>query len=321
MSSQTPRRRLRRHRRRRVRRRGSAAGPPARLPPAASAGRAFHPAACPPAAIQSGGYPQYGGPPGPVRGHRGGRMGRGILIGVFAGVLAVVLGITAARRDQVRSAPAEVGLPGAALRPAAEAHRRKGSPGAPPPAPALHNFKPFTSPAGYELEFNPNLWTITDQNDSDVALELSINGISAVVQIRSEPFSGDTSADAAAVDARQNALGKDVLGLAADTKPADQILEPAVGYQSGEGAAFSGVADTPQGPGSPVAVVITAAHDDHLLDLLHPDRRPGEQEGGVLPHGLVDEHVPVPLGGERVIQTRTARIPFEGGGSCRTATC
>jgi hypothetical protein len=218
----------------------------------------------PPGGYVSGGYPQYGGAPGPVRGHRGSRMGRGILIGVFAGVLAVVLAITALVVTQSAPPPPKSDCPVPPCGPPPKP-TPKGSPGSPPLAPALHNFTPFTSPAGYELEFNPNLWTITDRNASDVALELSINGISAVVQIRSEPFSGDANADAAAVSARVDALGKDVLGLARDKKASDQILEPAVGYRSGEGFSFSGVADTPQGPGSPVSVVITAAHDDNLL--------------------------------------------------------
>src|SRR5262249_13404458 len=117
---------------------------------------------------------------------------------------------------------------------------------------------------GYLLEFNPNLWTVTDQNDSDVSLELNINGITAVVEIRSHPIAAGDD-DAAAVDDSVGRLARDVLGLARDKKPADQVLEPAVGYRSGAGFAFSGAADTPQGPGSPVTVVVTAAHDDSLL--------------------------------------------------------
>ena len=222
------------------------------------------PGSVPPGGSQSGGYPMYGAQPGPVRGHRGGRMGRGILIGVFAGILAVVLVITGIVVTQSAPPPPKSDCPVPPCGPPPKP-TPKGSPGSPPLVPALHNFTPFESRAGYQLEFNPNLWSITDQNDNDVALELSINGISAVVQIRSVRFSGDANADASAVSERVDALGKDVLGLARDRKNADQILEPAVGYRSGAGFAFSGVADTPQGPGSPVAVVITAAHDDQIL--------------------------------------------------------
>jgi hypothetical protein len=140
----------------------------------------------------------------------------------------------------------------------------KGSPTGPPLAPALVAGTLFTSPAGYQLEFNPNVWTVTDHDANDVSLELNVNGINAVVQIRSHPISAGSD-DAAAVTDESDALGKNVLGLARDKKAADQILEPAVGYRSGAGFAFSGVADTPQGPGNPVAVVVTAAHDDKLL--------------------------------------------------------
>jgi hypothetical protein len=201
-------------------------------------------------------------PPGPVRGHRGGRLGRGILIGVFAGVLAVVLGITAVLVTQSAPPPPKSDCPVPPCGPPPKpTPGGSPSPGSPPLAPALVAGTPFRSPAGYQLEFDPNLWKITDQNDSDVALELSINGITAIVQIRSQP-AGPSDADA--VSARADDVGTDVLGLARDKKPADQVLEPTVGYRSGAGSAFSGVADTPQGPGSPVAVVVTAAHDDQL---------------------------------------------------------
>jgi hypothetical protein len=190
-------------------------------------------------------------------------MGRGILIGVFAGVLAVVLLITGIVVTQSAPPPPKSDCPVPPCGPPPKP-TPKGSP-IPPLSPALPHFTPFQSPAGYELEFNPNLWSVANQNASDVALELNINGISAVVILRSEPVPSGSTVDEDAVSTEENRLGKDVLGLARDKKPADQVLEPAVGYRSGRGFAFSGVADTPQGPGSPVAVVITAAHDDKLL--------------------------------------------------------
>src|SRR5207247_8544049 len=100
------------------------------------------------------------------------------------------------------------------------------APGGPPLVPPLVAGTHFTGAAGYQLECDPNLWTITDQNDSDVSLELSLNGIAAEVQIRSQAAG---SSDDDAVSARADALGADVLGLAKDNKPADQVLEPSVG--------------------------------------------------------------------------------------------
>jgi hypothetical protein len=235
---------------------GPPGGPPAGGPP---------PGGIPPGGYQppAGGYPQYAPQPGPVRGHRGGRLGRGILIGVFAGVLVVVLGITAILVTSSAPPPPKSDCPVPPCGPPPKP-TPKGSPTGPPLAPALVAGTLFTSPAGYQVEFNPNVWTVTDHDANDVSLELNVNGINAVVQIRSHPISAGSD-DAAAVTDESDALGKNVLGLARDKKAADQILEPAVGYRSGAGFAFSGVADTPQGPGNPVAVVVTAAHDDKLL--------------------------------------------------------
>jgi hypothetical protein len=181
---------------------------------------------------------------------------------VFAGVLVVVLAITALVVTRSAPPPPKSDCPVPPCGPPPKP--TKGPPTGPPLAPALVAGTLFKSPAGYLLEFDDSRWSITDQNASDVSLELNFNGITAVVEIRSTPVSGSAE-DAAAVDDRTKALGKDVLGLAKDKKKADQVLDPAVGYRSGAGFAFSGVADTPQGPGNPVSVVITAAHDDKLL--------------------------------------------------------
>jgi len=210
-----------------------------------------------------GGFQPYGYGAAPVRGHRGSRLGRGILIGVFAGILAVVLGITAILVTQSAPPPPKSDCPVPPCGPPPKP-TPKGSPSGPPLAPALVAGTQFKSPAGYLLEFDPNRWSITKQNDSDVSLELDFNGITAVVEIHSSPVPTQAD-DAGAVSDRADALATDVLGLAKDKKHEDQVLQPAVGYRSGKGFAFSGVADTPQGPGNPVAVVVTAAHDDQLL--------------------------------------------------------
>src|SRR5262249_33558680 len=169
--------------------------PPGGMPP----GGGFPPDAVPPGSVppggyQPGGYPMYSAQPGPVRGHRGSRMGRGILIGVFAGILAggpvITGGVVTPSAPPPPHPDWPVPPPGPPAQPTP-----KGSPGSPPLSPALHNFQPFQSRAGYELEFNPALWTITDQNDTDVSLELSINGISAVVQLRAQRFDGQPNAD------------------------------------------------------------------------------------------------------------------------------
>ena len=47
-----------------------------------------------------------------------------------------------------------------------------------------------------------------------------------------------------------------------DTDPAHKIFGQSVGYRDGVGGAYTGAADTPQGPGQPFAAVIMAAGDD-----------------------------------------------------------
>jgi hypothetical protein len=180
-------------------------------------------------------------------------MRRGILIGVFAAVLALVLGITAILVTS--SAPAA---------PKSDCPKPPcGQPPEPPTgplAPALVAGTLFKSPGGgYQLEFDPQLWAVTDRTRSDVEFQVQSTQVTVIVQIRSQPAAQATPEQA--LSARLDALGGDILGLAKETKPSEQLLGAAVGYQRGVGEALSGVTDTPQGPGSPVSVVVTAATD------------------------------------------------------------
>jgi hypothetical protein len=197
--------------------------------------------------------PGYGQMPGPIRGHRGGRMRRGIMLGFFGAVLAVVLAVTAV-------------LVTSAAPPAPKSDCPKppcGQPPEPPKgalAPALVAGRLFKSPGGgYQLEFDPKLWAITDRTQTDVEFQVKSSRVIVLVQIRSQP--ADRATPDQALSARLDALGGDILGLARETKPSKQLLGPTVGYQRGVGEALTGVTDTPQGPGSPVAVVVTAATD------------------------------------------------------------
>jgi len=115
------------------------------------------------------------------------------------------------------------------------------------------------SDAGYRLEFDPTLWAINSQTATDLELQVQNDSVTVIVQISSQPTGQANPAQAVA--AKVDTLKRDILGLAEDTTPSSLILEPAVGYRSGAGAAFTGVTDSPQGPGTPVAVVVTAASD------------------------------------------------------------
>jgi hypothetical protein len=215
-----------------------------------------------------GGYPAYGAVPGPVRGQGRSRLGRGVLIGVFAAVLAVVLGITAVLVTKSAPPPPKSDSPvppcgPPSPRPTGGPDGPTGptgpEPSGPPAAPPLVSGQHVTSASGYELEFDPELWAVNNQTDTDLELQVQSSNVTVIVQISSQPAGQTTPDDAVA--AKVDDLKKDVLGLAEDTTPSSQVLEPAVGYRSGAGAAFLGVTDTPQGPGSPVAVVVTAATD------------------------------------------------------------
>jgi hypothetical protein len=191
-----------------------------------------------------------------VRGHGGSRLRRGVLIGAFAAVLVVVLGITAVLVTQSEPAPPKSDCP---VPPCGPPPEPSPPPEGPPLEPALVRGTQFISPAGYRLEFDPDLWVVTSQTDTDVELQVQNPNVAVIVRISSQP-TGQASPDDA-LTAEVDSLGADILGLAEDTTPSSLILEPAVGYRSGVGAAFSGVTDTPQGPGSSVAVVVAAASD------------------------------------------------------------
>ncbi len=201
-----------------------------------------------------------------------------MLIGAFVGILVVVLGIgallvTGSQKPEPKAecptppcGPPAPPSPGPFPTPSPNPSPPPSPPPSPVPgAPALVGGQVFTSAAmGYQIEFDDSLWAVTGQSDNDVDLQVQRAGITVIVQIRAVPATEATPEQL--LNKRKGDLAGDILGLAEETKPRDQVLEPAVGYRSGVGAALSGVADTPQGPGSPVDVVIMAATDCQAQD-------------------------------------------------------
>ena len=205
-----------------------------------------------------------------------------MLIGAFVGVLVVVLGIgallvTGSQKPGPQTpcptppcGPPEPPSPGPFPTPSANPSPLPSPPPSPPPtpaggAPALVTGQVFTSAKlGYRIEFDASLWAITKETDNDVELQVQSDRVTVIVQIRGVPATEATPQEL--LDQRKGDLADQILGLAEQTKPRDRVLEPAVGFRSGVGAAFSGVADTPQGPGSPVDVVIMAASDCQAAD-------------------------------------------------------
>ena len=137
-----------------------------------------------------------------------------------------------------------------------------------PPKPAtaaLVNGVLWKSDLGAQMEYYPNLWTVVEKDPRDLKLKLNIPGRSDLdlfVWVRVAP-----AADAdlkELTDDRIGALDDDILALKQDTSLAAEILSPAVGYVDGVGAAYQGAADTPQGPGNPVHVLLMASADDKV---------------------------------------------------------
>jgi hypothetical protein len=171
-------------------------------------------------------------------------------------VLAVVLGITAFLVTQSEPAPPK---PDCEVPPCGPPPKPSPPPNGPPLSPALVAGTPFESKSGYRLEFDPSLWRISNRTATDVELKVLNENVTVIVRISAQPAGDAQPQDA--LDAQVDSLQGDILGLAEDTTPSSLVLEPSVGYRSGVGGAFTGVADTPQGPGSPVTAIVTAATD------------------------------------------------------------
>ncbi|MFN2545224.1 MAG: hypothetical protein ABR600_11750 [Actinomycetota bacterium] len=196
-------------------------------------------------------------PPAPapsivVRGHHGSRVRWGRLLWIFSGVLVVVL--VAAGVAVKLSAPA-------APEPACPSFPC-GSPPSPvaPPgsnaAPLLAGTPFHSSGLGYQLEYTPKYWKIEKQSASDV--ELHVSSAAILLLEGFSPAEGDVQD---LVDRKVASLRENVVSLTENDERDDQVLGPAVGYRSGVLRLLQGTLDSPQGPGTPVDVVVMGASD------------------------------------------------------------
>src|SRR5205823_8909424 len=134
-----------------------------------------------------GGAPPPPPPPVYQRGHSRGKLGRGILLGAFAGILAVVLGIAAILvTSSAPSAPKPPCPPPPCRQPP-----KPPSPG--PLSPALVAGRVFTSSGlGYRIEFDPQLWEISKRSADDVEFKVGSTRVTVIVQIHGVPASQAT---------------------------------------------------------------------------------------------------------------------------------
>ena len=113
-----------------------------------------------------------------------------------------------------------------------------------------------SSEFGYSLRYDPHDWSVGDQGPAGVELD-SADGFSVLlVQARR---SSDVT-PAAAVAAEVSTLKGQLLGVARDTKLADQILGTNVGLVPGPGGVYTGTIASPQGPQTPVSIATVAAN-------------------------------------------------------------
>ncbi len=159
---------------------------------------------------------------------------------------------------------------------------RPGVPCGTPPivAQALFTFPGYTAwqstGLGYALRYNKQ-WSIGSQSADAVTLNAA-GGI-GLIDVRAVRSSEGTPA--AMIVTEVSALRRQLLGLAHDTQPADQILGTNVGLIPGPGAVYAGTVASPQGPQQPVSVVVLAASSDGLtigVTVVAPGNNPGNQQ-------------------------------------------
>jgi hypothetical protein len=177
-----------------------------------------------------------------------------VVIGIFVVVLAIVLGVAAFAMHQATPPAPQPRCP----KPPCVAPPK---PPPPPPeaplAPALVAGTLFHGKLGYRFEYSKDSFQVKAKDPSLV--ELSPAYLNALVFLNAyEPSAGSPKQ---LVDERVANMPFNVVGLANDTKLADRILGPAVGYRSGYARQLVGTLDTPQGPGPKIQIVVMGATD------------------------------------------------------------
>jgi hypothetical protein len=127
-------------------------------------------------------------------------------------------------------------------------------------APPLLNGTLFRGDLGWQVQFSPSYWKIVDQGADAVQLQ-DVDGYPVWVAI--EAVSADTEPQVL-LDAKVEALSKQILGMEETTQAEIAITNPGVGDRHGPGAVYTGTVDSPQGPSTPVVVAVMAATDNEV---------------------------------------------------------
>jgi hypothetical protein len=146
-------------------------------------------------------------------------------------------------------------------------------PGAPKPAcepgkpcvphmgpPALLTGRVWRSDLGLQMEYYPDIWHVQRRGSREVRLQASGPAGKLQVWLTVVP-AGEAGPEQLAKKAVDDLRSRAVPTLAVDTRPADKVLGPAIGHLDGTGASYSGVVDTPQGPGLPIEAFVLASSD------------------------------------------------------------
>ena len=185
------------------------------------------------------------------------KTGRKKFLAIFGGVLVLLLGLGllgVVIADPDRKAPCPKG------------DKICGEPPKPPTgAAALVNGVVWKSDVGAQMEYYPGLWEVVEKGARDLKLKLNIDGrpdLDIFLWVRVAPVSEKTPEQLAGD--RIDSLKDDILALKEDPSLGAAILSPAIGYVDGIGAPYQGAADTPQGPGNPIQVLLMASKDDKV---------------------------------------------------------
>lgn len=133
--------------------------------------------------------------------------------------------------------------------------------GSPPVLPVFPGYTRWRSPAlGYSLRYGIGDWRVLDQTGTGVTLQ-SHDGFSQL-SVDAAPAG---AAGVSALRARRlGELQRQLLGLAPDTSPSDELLGPLVGLRAASASGYVATVSSPQGPQSPVLISLLGSADSRI---------------------------------------------------------
>jgi hypothetical protein len=176
------------------------------------------------------------------------KLARRRFLAIFGGAIALLLG--AGLLSIVLAKPAS---PKPACEPGTPCPPRTGRP-------ALLTGTIWRSDLGFQMEYYPDIWHVVRQKPRELRLEASGQSGQLNVWLTVVP-ANEAAPEQLARKYVDELRSNGVPTLAVDTRPADEVLGPAIGYLDGIGTAYSGVVDTPQGPGPPIEAFVLASTD------------------------------------------------------------